>query len=87
MKNKYFCHNNDDDYLDVFIYPHFNSIVLKKAKYLLLISFNQLTGLYLNVIYVGYGNERSYYYEAKTFGKKSQDCFFNCCRNTLNFLF
>lgn len=85
---KYQCHSHDDDeYLDDFICPHFRSSVLKKSKFGLLLGFDQLAGLYFNVICVGCGNERIYSYEAKTFGKKSQDYCFNCCRNTLSFHF
>ena len=85
---KYHCFSHDkDEYLEDFICPHFRACVLKKAQFGWLMGFNQLAGLYFNVTCLGCGREQSFSYKAKTFGKKSKDCYFNCCNNTLSFHF
>ena len=52
-----------------------------------LLGFDQLAGLQLNLICKKCGKEKSFQYEAKTFGKQEKKYSFTCCGNNINFNF
>ena len=86
---KYHCSNfyDNNGYLEDFICPHFRISVLRKVQRGWLIGFDQLAGLYFDVICLNCRNKKSFSYEAKTFGKENKSEQFKCCNNTLNFDF
>ena len=83
---KYHCFSHDkDSNLEDFYCHHFKCSVSQKTHIGLLLGFDQLAGLYFNIICWKCGKEAKFSYEAKTFGKENKDFNFNCCNNNLNF--
>ena len=83
---KYHCFSHDEDAnLEEFNCHHFRCIVSKKARYGLLLGFDQLAGLYFDIICINCGKNKKYSYEAKTFGKENKEYTFSCCNNNLIF--
>ena len=83
---KYHCYSHDKDTnLEEFNCHHFKCKASKKAKYGFLLGFDQLAGLYFDIICINCGKNKKYSYEAKTFGKENKEYTFSCCNNDLTF--
>ena len=79
--------HDDDEFLKEFKCEHFKSSALKKCRVGYLLGFDQLAGLYFNIMCLKCGKQHKEFYEAKTFGKEKKDSVFNCCGKCLNFHF
>ena len=81
-----FSHDNNE-FLEPFKCDHFTCSVKKRCQIGYLLGFNQLAGLYFDVMCIKCGKQINISYEAGTFGKKNEDKSFKCCGSILNFNF